>query len=167
LVIISTASPGMPLTLAVKTLSALVAVDEVACCVPGPWVGCLDGEGGVCLPVAGGHRDGQVVKRRAQVIEAVADDHRDHRVGLLGHLQPQSGNAHPSHIGAMAYIVPETGELSTTAVTDSYVYLVDTARCVILAGHAFASLLTDTSLADAVTRAEAALGIKFALWQCP
>jgi hypothetical protein len=76
----------------------------------------------------------------------------------------QSGNAHPSYIGAMAYIVPETGELSTTAVTDSYAYLVDTARCVILAGHAFASL-TDTSLADAVTRAEAALGIEFALWR--
>jgi hypothetical protein len=50
----------------------------------------------------------------------------------------QSGNAHPSYIGAMAYIVPETGELSATAVTDSYVYLVDIARCVILAGHAFA-----------------------------
>lgn len=77
----------------------------------------------------------------------------------------QSGNAHPSYIGAMAYIVPETGELSTTAVTDSYVYLADTARCVILAGHAFAPLLTDTSLADAVGRAETALGIEFALWQ--
>jgi hypothetical protein len=45
----------------------------------------------------------------------------------------------------MAYIVPETGELSTTAITDSYAYLVDTARCVIQAGHAFAPLLTDTA----------------------
>ena len=77
----------------------------------------------------------------------------------------QSANAHPSYIGAMAYIVPETGELSTTAVTDSYAYLVDTARCVIQAGHAFAPLLTDTALADAVDRAEAALGIEFALWR--
>lgn len=77
----------------------------------------------------------------------------------------QSGNAHPSYIGAMAYIVPEPGELSATAVTDSYVYLIDTARCVILAGHAFAPLLTDTALADAVDRAETALGIEFALWR--
>lgn len=77
----------------------------------------------------------------------------------------QSGNAHPSYIGAMAYIVPETGELSTTAATDSYVDLVDTARCVILARHAFAPLLTDTSLADAVIRAETTLGIEFALWR--
>jgi len=77
----------------------------------------------------------------------------------------QSANAHPSYVGAMAYVVPETGELSTTAVSDSYVYLIDTARCVMLAGHAFASLLTDTSLGDAVTRAEAALGIEFALWR--
>ena len=77
----------------------------------------------------------------------------------------QSGNAHPSYIGAMSYVVPETGELSATAVTDSYVYLVDTVRCVILAGHAFAPLLTDTSLADAVGRAETALGIEFALWR--
>jgi hypothetical protein len=34
-----------------------------------------------------------------------------------------------------------------------------------LAGHAFAPLLTDTSLADAVGRAETALGIEFALWR--
>lgn len=77
----------------------------------------------------------------------------------------QSANAHPSYIGAMAYTVPETGELSTTAVTDTYAYLIDTARCVIQAGHAFAQLLTDTALADAVRQAEAALGTEFALWQ--
>jgi hypothetical protein len=77
----------------------------------------------------------------------------------------QSANAHPSYVGAMAYVVPKTGELSTTAVSDSYVYLIDTARCVILAGRAFASLLTDTSVAEAVTRAEAALGSEFALWR--
>jgi len=77
----------------------------------------------------------------------------------------QSANAHPSYIGAMAYIVPETGELSTTAVTDTYAYLIDTARCVIQAGHAFAPLLADTALADAVHQAEAALGTEFALWQ--
>lgn len=77
----------------------------------------------------------------------------------------QSSAAHPSYVGAMAYAVPEAGELSTTAVSDSYVYLIDTARCVILAGHAFAPLLTDTSLADAVSRAEAALGAEFALWR--
>jgi hypothetical protein len=52
----------------------------------------------------------------------------------------QSGNAHRSYVGAMAYIVPETGELSVTAVTDTSAYLVDTTRCVIQAGHAFAPL---------------------------
>lgn len=77
----------------------------------------------------------------------------------------QSANAHPSYVGATAYTVPETGELSATAVTDTYAYLVDTARCVIQAGHAFAPLLTGTALADAVEQAEAALGIEFALWQ--
>jgi hypothetical protein len=77
----------------------------------------------------------------------------------------QSSAAHPSYVGAMAYAVPEAGELSTTAVSDSYVYLIDTARCVILAGHAFAALLTDTFLAGAVAQAEAALGAEFALWR--
>lgn len=75
----------------------------------------------------------------------------------------QSSRAHPSAIGAKAYIVPETGAPSRTAVTGTYAYLLDTARCVILAGHAFALLLTDTSLADAVTRAETALGLEFPL----
>lgn len=77
----------------------------------------------------------------------------------------QSANAHPSYVGAMAYIVPETGEPSATAVTDTYAYLIDTARCVIQAGHAFAPLLTDTALTDAVRQAEAALGTEFALWR--
>jgi hypothetical protein len=77
----------------------------------------------------------------------------------------QSGNAHPSYIGAMAYLVPETGELSTTAITDSYAYLIDTTRCVIQAGHALVPLLVDTFLAEAVTRAEATLGIEFGLWR--
>jgi hypothetical protein len=77
----------------------------------------------------------------------------------------QSGNAHPSYIGAMAYIVQETGEPSTTAVTDSYAYLIDTTRCVIQAGHAFVPLLTDPSLTEAVQCAEETLGTPFALWQ--
>jgi hypothetical protein len=77
----------------------------------------------------------------------------------------QSGNAHPSYTGAMAYLVPETGKLSTTAVTDTYAYLIDTTRCVIQAGHAFATLLADTFLATEITRAETTLGIEFALWQ--
>lgn len=77
----------------------------------------------------------------------------------------QSGNAHPSYIGAMAYIVPETGELSTTAVTDSYVYLIDTARCVILASHTFALLLADPFLAEAINQAEVTLRMKFGLWR--
>ena len=77
----------------------------------------------------------------------------------------QSSAAHPSYVGAMAYTVPEADRLSTTAVSDSYVYLIETARFVILAGHAFATLLVDTFLADAVSQAEAALGIEFALWQ--
>jgi hypothetical protein len=75
----------------------------------------------------------------------------------------QSSAAHSSYVGAMASAVPDARELSTTAVSDSYVYLIDTARFVILAGHAFVTLLTDTSLADAVTQAEVALGIEFAL----
>lgn len=33
----------------------------------------------------------------------------------------------------MAYLVPEIEELSATAVTDSYAYLVDTARCTVQA----------------------------------
>jgi hypothetical protein len=77
----------------------------------------------------------------------------------------QSGNAHPSHAGAMAYVIPETGELSTTAVTDTYAYLIDTARCAILAGHAFSPLLADASIADAVAQAEAVLGMEFGLWK--
>lgn len=53
----------------------------------------------------------------------------------------QSANAHPSYVGAMAYVVRDAGELSTTAVNDSYAYLVDTARCVIQAGHVLSPLL--------------------------
>jgi hypothetical protein len=77
----------------------------------------------------------------------------------------ESANAHPSYVGAMAYIVPETGEPSATAVTDTYAYLIDTTRCVIQAGHAFAPLLANTALAEAVHRAEAALGARFVLWE--
>jgi hypothetical protein len=40
-----------------------------------------------------------------------------------------------------------------------------TARCVIQAGHAFAQLLTDAALADAVRQAEAMMGTEFTLWQ--
>jgi hypothetical protein len=58
-----------------------------------------------------------------------------------------------------------TEKLCRTAKIDAY--LVDTARCVIQAGHAFAPLLTDTALADAVNRAEVALGIEFGLWRPP
>ncbi|MGW2426710.1 hypothetical protein ACWC0C_47540 [Streptomyces sp. NPDC001709] len=40
----------------------------------------------------------------------------------------------------MAYLVPEAGQLSTTAVTDIYAHLVDSTRCLIKAGHAGRSL---------------------------
>lgn len=77
----------------------------------------------------------------------------------------QSGYAHPSYVGARAYLVPEKGELSSAAVTDTYAYLLDTTRCLIQAGHAFATLLADNHLANAVARAEETLGIGFSLWQ--
>lgn len=77
----------------------------------------------------------------------------------------QSGYAHPSYIGAMRYIAPETGQPYATAVSDSYVYLIETARCVILASHAFASLLADPSLSEATNQAETTLGMKFGLWR--
>jgi len=64
----------------------------------------------------------------------------------------QSGNAYPSYVGAMAYIVPETGELSVTAVTDTSAYLVDTRDASFRAGHAFAPLLTDTAMAARCAR---------------
>ena len=62
----------------------------------------------------------------------------------------QSGYAHPSYVGAMAYLVPRKGELSPTAVTEPTVpaYLLDTTRCLTQAGHAFAALLVDNHLAD-------------------
>lgn len=76
-----------------------------------------------------------------------------------------SSNAHPSYTGAMAYLVPESGQLSTTAVTDTYAHLVDSTRCLIQAGHAFAPLLADAAMVDAVRRAEAVLGMQFGLWR--
>ncbi|WNI20218.1 hypothetical protein [Actinacidiphila sp. ITFR-21] len=76
-----------------------------------------------------------------------------------------SSNAHPSYTGAMAYLVPDTGQLSTTAVTDTYAHLIDSTRCLIQAGHAFAPLLADTAVADAVGEAERTLGMQFGLWQ--
>jgi hypothetical protein len=85
--IISTASAGMPLILEVKLCRRSSGVNEVPGRVLRPRVGGLHREGGVCLPLPRGHRDGKVVKGRAQVVEALPDDHRDHRVGLLGHLQ--------------------------------------------------------------------------------
>lgn len=77
----------------------------------------------------------------------------------------QSGYAHPSYVGAMAYLVREEGELSPTAVTDTYAYLLDTTRCLIQAGHAFATLFVDNHLANEVAKAEKTLGAEFSLWQ--
>ena len=77
----------------------------------------------------------------------------------------QSGYVHPSWVGAQAYLIPEEGALSPTAVTDTNAHLVDTARSVILAGHAFALLLNDPFLANEVANAEGTLGMPFALWQ--
>lgn len=77
----------------------------------------------------------------------------------------QSGYAHPSYVGAMAYVVREKGELSPTAVTETYSYLLDATRCLIQAGHAFARLLGDNRLATEVAKAERTLGIEFSLWQ--
>ena len=77
----------------------------------------------------------------------------------------QSGYAHPSYVGAMAYLVREKGELSPAAVTDTYAYLLDTTRCLIQAGHAFATLLVDNHLANEVAKAEKTLGVEFSLWQ--
>ena len=65
-----------------------------------------------------------------------------------------SGYAHPSYVGAMAYIIREKGELSPTAVTDTHAYLLDTTRCLIQAGHAIATLLVDNHLANEVAKAE-------------
>lgn len=77
----------------------------------------------------------------------------------------QSGYAHPSYVGATAYLIPEKGELSPTAVTDTYAYLIEAARCAIQAGHAFATLLGDNLLANEVASAETALGQQFGLWE--
>jgi hypothetical protein len=77
----------------------------------------------------------------------------------------QSAYAHPSYVGATAYFTLETGQPSATAVTETYAHLVDTTRCVIQAGHAFATLLADDFLAKEIARAEKALGAKFSLWQ--
>lgn len=75
----------------------------------------------------------------------------------------QSANAHPSYAGAMAYVALD-GTLSTRALSDSFAYLVDSARCAILAAKAFAPVLTGTGLDDAVVRAEAAFGVVVPLW---
>jgi len=80
----------------------------------------------------------------------------------------ESASAHPSFTSAMAYINVTDGgvpEPSTTAVSDSFAFLLETGRCVIQAGHALAPLLTDTSLAEAVGKAEAAFGFPVPLWQ--
>lgn len=77
----------------------------------------------------------------------------------------QSAYAHPSYVGSQAYLIPEKGELSPTAVTDTYAHLIDTTRCLIQAGLAFAALLTDDHLANEVARAQETLGIRFILWE--
>lgn len=77
----------------------------------------------------------------------------------------QSGYAHPSYVGAQAYLIPEKGELSPTAVTDTYAHLIETARCLIQAGLAFATLLVDNLLANEVANAQRALGMEFGLWE--
>src|ERR1022692_283863 len=77
----------------------------------------------------------------------------------------QSGYAHPSYVGVQAYLIPEKGELSPTAVTDTYAHLIETARCLIQAGLAFATLLVDNLLAKEVANAQRALGMEFVLWE--
>lgn len=72
--------------------------------------------------------------------------------------------AHPSYVSATSYLNTDTGELSPTAVTDTYAYLIEAARCVIQAGHAIAKLLIDTRLADETANAETALCQPFVLW---
>jgi hypothetical protein len=76
----------------------------------------------------------------------------------------QSAYAHPSYVGAQAYLIPERGELSSTAVTDTYAHLIETGRCLIQAGLAFAGLLVDNLLANEIANAQRALGTEFALW---
>jgi hypothetical protein len=77
----------------------------------------------------------------------------------------QSGYAHPSYVGATAYLIPETSKLSPIAVTDTYANLIDTARCVIQAGLAFAALLVDDVLSNEVANAQRTLGLEFCLWE--
>lgn len=77
----------------------------------------------------------------------------------------QSGYAHPSYVGATAYLIPDKGELSPTAVTNTYAHLIDTARCLIQAGLALATLLVDNLLANKVADAQRTLGPEFGLWE--
>lgn len=77
----------------------------------------------------------------------------------------QSGYAHPSFVGAQAYLIPEEAKLSPIAVTDTYAHLIETARCLIQAGLAFARLLADKVLSDEVVNAQRALGLEFSLWE--
>jgi hypothetical protein len=61
--------------------------------------------------------------------------------------------------------MPDKGELSPTAVTDTYAHLIETARCLIQAGLAFATLLVDNLLVNEVAHAQETLGQEFVLWQ--
>jgi hypothetical protein len=79
---------GHVLDLGGKALPALVPVDEVPGFVPLPRIRCLNGEGGACLPFPGAIATARWSSADRKVIQALADDDRDHRVGLLGHLQP-------------------------------------------------------------------------------
>jgi len=77
----------------------------------------------------------------------------------------ESSYAHPSFVGAQAYIDFEKLELSLTAIADTYAYLIETARCLIQAGLAFATLLTDSVISSEVANAQETLGQEFRLWE--
>lgn len=76
----------------------------------------------------------------------------------------QSGNAHPSYAGAAAYLNQATGQVSATAVTDTYGYLLDSARCLIQALKTFAPLVAGSILADVANEVDAAFGVEIELW---
>lgn len=74
-----------------------------------------------------------------------------------------SAYAHPTAAGAMAY-TDEHGTLASRAVSNTHGPLIQTAMCLIQAGHTISPLIQGDPLRNSITHAEERLGAQIGLW---
>jgi hypothetical protein len=99
---------------------------------------------------------------RLKVFERLCVEYRAKHVYVLFRLL--SGYAHPTSTSAMAYVDAGTDSLTSRAASPGRAHVIQTAMCLIQAGHAVSSLVADDPLRSALVDAEKALGCQITAW---